>query len=110
MNGLLAKINHVISSNNLIVCNLILGLEASYTCFECMEILSEPMTIVPCGHNVCKRCDNDKLKKWPKCKETASLVIPDNLLKEAIGKYLFQLDIVAAFTNEDIWNDVNINL
>ena len=62
--------------------------ESSYTCFECLKPVKNPMTFVPCGHSVCRSHGKhtDDMLICPECKvqcETvfANLTIPDLLSK-----------------------------
>lgn len=60
--------------------------ESSYTCFECLKPVKNPMTFVPCGHSVCRHHNKhtDDMLICPECKlqcETifANMTIPDLL-------------------------------
>ncbi|OHT10486.1 hypothetical protein TRFO_20147 [Tritrichomonas foetus] len=62
--------------------------ESSYTCFECLKPVKNPMTFVPCGHSVCRSHGKhtDDMLICPECKVQcdtvfANLTIPDLLSK-----------------------------
>ena len=66
----------------------VVAAESSYTCFECLKAVKQPMTFVPCGHSVCRHHGKhtDDVLICPECKsqcETvfANLTIPDLLSK-----------------------------
>lgn len=50
--------------------------ESSYTCFECLKYVKDPMTFTPCGHSICKHHDkhSDDMLICPECKNPADLV------------------------------------
>eukprot|EP00330_Aristerostoma_sp_ATCC50986_P001427 CAMPEP_0114591672 /NCGR_PEP_ID=MMETSP0125-20121206/13665_1 /TAXON_ID=485358 ORGANISM="Aristerostoma sp., Strain ATCC 50986" /NCGR_SAMPLE_ID=MMETSP0125 /ASSEMBLY_ACC=CAM_ASM_000245 /LENGTH=103 /DNA_ID=CAMNT_0001789883 /DNA_START=669 /DNA_END=980 /DNA_ORIENTATION=+ len=50
----IAKIEHAESS-----------LEMTLSCCECMEMVKNPITLVPCGHHYCTKC----LANATECKE-----------------------------------------
>jgi chromosome segregation ATPase len=50
------------------------AVENSFTCSACMQLFSDPVTLVPCGHCVCRKCVYES-----KDSESGSLHCPDCL-------------------------------
>ena len=93
INGLLAKLDHVMQS-----------LENNLSCYLCLDLFKEPLTVVPCGHHFCAKCMKEhSISVCPKCDRSVKGTLPEATLTEVINKYLFERNTIAAFKNEEIW-------
>mmetsp|Transcript_28900 Transcript_28900/g.27803 ORF Transcript_28900/g.27803 Transcript_28900/m.27803 type:complete len:106 (+) Transcript_28900:232-549(+) len=57
INNLLSKLDHVMKST-----------ESNLSCYSCMNLVSEPAILIPCGHSFCKACVK-QTNKCPECEK-----------------------------------------
>mmetsp|Transcript_11204 Transcript_11204/g.26102 ORF Transcript_11204/g.26102 Transcript_11204/m.26102 type:complete len:390 (+) Transcript_11204:315-1484(+) len=83
------------------------AMEASLTCMHCMEVFRKPVTLLPCGHNLCRSCfdesaqDNDD-GEGPFCRDCGPSfqgppdVIPNEVLEQLCSRFVYQRQAVEA--------------
>lgn len=82
INGLLSKLDHVMAST-----------ENNLSCYSCMNLLQDPVIMVPCGHQLCKKCmqGNDTCME---CDKKVKLTVPSKLIGDLVNKYQYKKDAI----------------
>ncbi|KAH0786562.1 hypothetical protein GPJ56_009520 [Histomonas meleagridis] len=72
--------------------------ESSYTCFECLKCVRQPMTFVPCGHSVCRKHGKHAtdVLVCPECKASCDIVFANTIIPEMLSKLQYLHSIIAA--------------
>jgi len=71
--------------------------ESSYTCFECLKPVKEPMSFVPCGHSVCKshKKHTDDMLICPECKMQCDTVFSNPAIPDLLSKLQFLHSLIS---------------
>jgi septation ring formation regulator EzrA len=71
--------------------------ESSYTCFECLKAVKQPMTFVPCGHSVCRHHGKhtDDLLICPECKAECDTVFANMTIPDLLSKLQFLHSLIS---------------
>ena len=79
--------------------------EGNLQCFKCIEIATEPVVLIPCGHLMCKGCvPNDRI--CPDCSTPFTQKVSTSFVKDLINKHEFSKDALSAFKNDKTWENV----
>ena len=75
----------------------VIAAESTYTCFECLKSVKEPMTFVPCGHSCCKhhKRHTDDLLICPECKSSCDIVFAHPVIPELLSKLQFLHSLIS---------------
>lgn len=93
INSLLSKLDHVMQST-----------ENNLSCYSCMNLLNDPVVLVPCSHTFCKKCIAGK-SICMECEKPVKGQIPCKLLGDLVNKYEFKKDAIQIFRNEAVWKN-----
>ena len=70
------------------------------SCNKCFELIDDPITCVPCGHNYCKKCttgyENDTCKQ---CKDVVEHLLRNENLKSIISKAKYKQQLFKALSS-----------
>ncbi|KAK8838379.1 hypothetical protein M9Y10_033004 [Tritrichomonas musculus] len=71
--------------------------ESSYTCFECLKPVKNPMTFVPCGHSVCRSHGKhtDDMLVCPECKLPCDTVFANMTIPDLLSKMQFLHSLIS---------------
>lgn len=74
--------------------------EIKWSCIICLNI-NYPMTLIPCGHGVCKECVN-KIDKCPECRKSIVSKQPNYELGRILGlEYVIEVNKEDKFVLDD---------
>lgn len=90
VSDLVAELDHTMKS-----------FENQLSCYKCMEVLSDPVLLVPCTHVICRGCAGDKQdNKCPQCSKTVKdRHGPSHLIKDIVDKFEVTRDAIQTFKN-----------
>lgn len=72
--------------------------EASFTCFTCMDVFTDPVTCIPCGHSYCLKCI-ESAGKCVQCKDGSGGNVQyykNELLDDLATRYSFRKQALAS--------------
>lgn len=74
------------------------ALESNLTCTSCLEVLSDAVVCVPCGHNYCKACQDGYTPHCQQCGPSASVkyTMKNIVVNEAASKVTFVKQVLQA--------------
>ena len=62
------------------------SLEIDLCCQKCLELLDDPLTIIPCGHTFCLKCVGEDQEECPKCNMDVDFSFKNQLLTVIVSK------------------------
>ena len=76
----------------------IYALESNLTCTSCLEVLSDAVVCVPCGHNYCKSCQDGYTPHCQQCGSSAAVkyTMKNAVVNEAASKVTFVKQVLQA--------------
>lgn len=69
-----------------------------------MNLLQDPIILVPCGHTICKKCL--KGDTCLECDKKFKAQVPSKLIGDLVNKYQFNKDAIQTFKNESVWKNI----
>lgn len=76
----------------------IYALESNLTCSSCLEVLSDAVVCVPCGHNYCRSCQDGYTPHCQQCGNSAAVkyTMKNAVVNEAASKVTFVKQVLQA--------------
>merc|ERR1712038_559791 len=78
--------------------------EGHLQCFKCIELFTDPVLLVPCGHALCRTCVPGD-GRCPDCERQFSQTVPAAILTDLTHKHNFNKDAVHSFKNDATWKN-----
>jgi Zinc finger, C3HC4 type (RING finger) len=58
-----------------------------FLCSVCFDVMAPAMTIIPCGHNICRKCSR-RVAECPVCRERFYSIVPDWTLNTIVSSLM----------------------
>ena len=78
--------------------------EGNLQCFKCIELFTDPVILVPCGHPICRTCVPGD-RKCPDCEKPITGMVPGKILMDLTHKHNFNKDALNSFKNDKTWSN-----
>ncbi|KAL0244602.1 hypothetical protein GEMRC1_008684 [Eukaryota sp. GEM-RC1] len=83
-------------------------LDKSFACCVCLDVMSSPVLLSPCGHSVCSHCSTKLNSKCPLCRSSVSSLTDNLVLRSIIQDYFSQKSRVD--TNQKQFHSLQLRL
>lgn len=90
INGLLNQLDQIMKST-----------ESNLSCYTCMQMMTEPHMVTPCGHAFCKKCI--PADTCPQCDKKVKDKAPAKIIADLVTKYIYKRDAISTFKNDAFW-------
>ncbi|TNV87373.1 hypothetical protein FGO68_gene4873 [Halteria grandinella] len=77
--------------------------ESNLSCYTCMNMMTDPTVMVPCGHAYCKKCITPGLTDCPQCEKRFTSTAPIKILQDLCTKFVYKRDALSMFKNDSFW-------
>lgn len=77
--------------------------ESNLSCYTCMNMLTNPTVMTPCGHVYCKNCITPGLSECPQCEKRFTGTAPMKVLQDLCTKFVYKRDTLSTFKNDSFW-------
>lgn len=77
--------------------------ESNLSCYTCMNMMTDPTVMVPCGHSYCKKCITPGLTECPQCEKRFTSTAPMKILQDLCTKFVYKRDALSTFKNDSFW-------
>ena len=100
INGLLNQLDQIMVSL-LFIYTIQKSTESNLSCYTCMQMMTEPHIVTPCGHAFCKKCI--PADTCPQCDKKVKDKAPAKIIADLVTKYIYKRDAISTFKNDAFW-------
>ena len=72
------------------------ALEVDLSCQKCMNLMTNPVTMIPCGHSFCKHCIDGDVEECPACDMEIEYKFKNELMVVIVSKTKYRKELFKA--------------